>query len=165
MARQGQPIFVNRPSIRLSRSGGRGRAGKAAGFSLVEVLVASVIGTVVVGGSMMAFVAASRMMQTQNTPAFAEAAGYAQQTLEKYRNMIACDSPWFNPATCAPLPLNTWTEDSLPLPGSGGTESFLSSGVKRCYQVTPQDCDGTGGVGDCLKVEAQVCWNGASCSC
>ncbi|MBI3010979.1 MAG: prepilin-type N-terminal cleavage/methylation domain-containing protein [Candidatus Omnitrophica bacterium] len=152
---------------RFYETGERGRAGRAAGFSLVEVLVASAVGAVVVGGSMMAFVAASRMMQTQNTPAFSEAAGYAQQTLEKYRNMIACDSPWFVAGTCLPsasLP-TTWTEDPLPLSGSGGTESFLSTGAKRCYRVTSQDCDGASGVGDCFAVEAQVCWNGASCSC
>lgn len=141
------------------------------GFTLIEVLVASAIGAVVAGGSVMAVVAASRMLRAQSGSGSAEAAQYAQQTLERFRNMIACNSPWFNPATCAtalgPGGLPTaWTTDPLPAVTPGTVSILNTASPKRCYRVTEQNCDGVGGPGDCFNVEAQVCWNGeASCSC
>ena len=139
-----------------------------AGFTLIEVLVASAIGAVVAGGSVMAVVAASRMLRAQSGSGSAEAAQYAQQTLERFRNMIACSPPWFDAVTCAPviapggLPTG-WTNDPLPL-ATPGTETILTTVSKRCYKVTPQDCDGAPG-NDCFNVEAQVCWNGTACPC
>ena len=136
------------------------------GFSLLEVLVASVITLVVVVGTAAAFVTAARMTRAQSNTGNIEAAGYARETVERFRNMIACDSPWFDPATCAPTSIPAgWQPD--PLPGAAGSESILATGMLRCYRVTQQDCDGVGGVGDCLAVEARVCWNNdlANCPC
>ena len=139
------------------------------GFTLTEVLVAALVGAVVTWGTASAFLAAARMMQTQNNSALAEAASYAQQTLERKRNMIACDAPWFNPATCAPtLPIG-WQDDAFRdadgNPYAGGTESILNRGAQRRYCVTPANCDGVPdppGEGDCFRVEVRVCWAGGT---
>lgn len=144
---------------------------RATGFTLIEVLVASAIGAVVAGGSVMAVVAASRMLRAQSGSGSAEAAQYAQQTLERFRNMIACNSSWFNPATCVPVlgpPMDgNWITDPWdPPPPRPGVDSILNTAnPKRCYRVQPLDCDGVVG-SDCFTVQAQVCWNGeASCPC
>ncbi len=153
--------------------GGRG------GFTLAEVLVASVIAAVIAGGTMMAFVAADKMMRTRTNPALAEAAAYGQQTMERYRNKIRCgpaeipDLPdWFDTVTCAPtanLP-TTWTNDPITTQvGNTGSESISKlGGLKRCYQVVQNKKCGTGDplVADCYSLEARVCWdNDAVCPC
>lgn len=144
---------------------------KGAGFTLTEVLVASAIGAVVAGGSMIAYVAAARMMRAPGVPSADEAVVYARETLETYRNMIACDSPWFVAATCAPVlgpPMDgNWIADPwLPPPPRPGVESILNTSTpKRCYRVIKRDCDGDGTDGDCFNVDAQVCWNGTACPC
>ena len=137
------------------------------GFTLIEVLVASLISAVVAGGTLTAFVTAARLARQASSPASLEAAAYAQQTLEEYRNMIACDSAWFDSANCtvsAGLP-SVWTNEPLP---AGGTESIqnLGGGAKRCYRVNSADCDGNGTTGDCFQVEVVVCWNDfTGCPC
>lgn len=135
------------------------------GFTLLEIVAASVTIAVVTSGTFMAYVAASRMTRAQNEPGVAEANLYARETIERFRNLIACDSPWFDLTTCNPsagLP-TAWTAD--PLPVSAGSQSILNTGASRCYRVTSQDCDGIGGVDDCLAVEVRVCWNGDPCPC
>jgi len=128
------------------------------GVTLVEVLVASVIAAVSVAGTATAFVAAARMTRTQSNPGTAEASVYARQTAERFRDRVACDDLWFDPATCQPTGLPAgWQSD--PLPAGAGTESILNIGARRCYQVTPRDCGGLGIVSDCLAIEVRVCWN------
>ena len=138
-------------------------------FTLTEVLIAAVIGAVVAWGTASAFLAAARLLRAQDNSALAEAASYAQQTLERKRNHIACAAPWFDPTTCAPaagMPTK-WTDDPFVdaggTPYAGGTESILNPpGAQRRYCVTSADCDG-GGPGDCFKVEVRVCWDGTAC--
>ena len=124
------------------------------GVTLVEILVASVIGALLAGGTMMAFVMSRKV--TTNAAGTVEAAELAQQTLERFRNQIACDLPWFNGANCASgaaLP-TSWTTDTIPasssLPVQGGT---------RQYKVSPADCDGDGTPGDCFRVDSKVTWS------
>lgn len=129
--------------------------------------MASVVAAVIAGGTMSAFVAASRMQQGQGPAMSTEVSNYAQQTLERFRNLIACDSPWFDPVTCAPtagVP-TAWTEDPLPPPDQTAERSIVRTTAKRCYRVVPQDCDGDTVPTDCFSVEVQVCWNGETCSC
>ena len=119
------------------------------GTSLIEVLVGSVIGAVLVAGLMAAFLTALRV--SEHGGGNTEAASLAQQTLERFRNEIACGpGSWFDVA-CNPsaLPANA------PDPLGGG--ALYGSGT-RSYTVTPADCDGVGGVGDCFKVVAKVSW-------
>ena len=155
------------------RSGSvRARTGQRQGFTLIEIIAAAAVAAVVAGGSMLALVAASRMMRQGDTPAIAEASGYAQQTIERFRNMIACDSSWFGPG-CAPrlnppnadgMPTN-WVEDQLPDRNPANTESFLDLAAatpktaRRCYRVVPRDCDADAAVGDCFEIEMKVLWN------
>lgn len=148
-------------------SGDRVHAMKQAGFTLAELLIGSLIGTVVAGGTMMAFVTATRLNRQQGNPQLVEASLLAQQTIERYRNHMACDGPWFDPATCAAnasLP-TAWTSDLLPAPASGGSETMLGPGAKRQFCVTQEDCDGVGGVGDCFAVQVRVCWGDDTSRC
>ena len=118
------------------------------GMSLIEVLVAASIASVLVGGLMAAFLTAMRISTRSSSGA--EAAGLVQQTLERLRNKVACDSSWFGGANCGATPPPPNTPD--PLVGGalfGGT---------RTYTVTAADCDGVGGPGDCLKVVAKASW-------
>ena len=121
------------------------------GMTLIEVLAAAVIGTVLVGGVMAAFLTAMRLGQQGGGTS--EAATYAQETLERYRNHIACDdAAWFNPATCAFVgPIAGSPVPALP----GGA---LFGGATRTYSVAAADCDGVGGAGDCFKVMTKVAW-------
>ena len=170
-------MHVDRPNkassdYRSSRCGMLDRMGQAVmtrhaqGFTLAEVLVGSLIASIVAGGTMMALVTAARIANQSSSPEGAEANAYARETLEKFRNMIACDSPWFDPTTCAATAAmpTTWQEDPLPPAGSGGTLSILGPGAKRCYQVKSENC--AGAPGDCYVIQVQVCWRGTSaCQC
>ncbi len=134
------------------------------GFTFTEVLISSILVSVVAGGTMMAAIAAARMTQGQNEPEYAEAGQYAQQTTERFRNRISCDAPWFDPLTCAPAPgmaVNTWQNDPLPAPG--GNDSILNTPSARRYCITPADCDGVGGAGDCFTLQVRVCWDTTVC--
>jgi type II secretory pathway pseudopilin PulG len=129
---------------------------RAAGFTMVEALVASVIVAVVAGGTMMSLVTAARISRAQSSPGISEATGYARETTEKFRNHIACGPPWFD-AACNPLLPVGWQAD--PLPGAAGSESILNTGAARWYRVSAQDCDGNAAPGDCFQMEVKVCWN------
>ena len=158
----------------LSRSTPRG------GFTLLEVMIASLVGAIVAGGTMMAYIVAARLMRAQDNPQVAEATWFAQETMERFRNMIACGQgsvgEWFDQASCAPVasppaPLGSgmptaWTSD--PLPAGAGTRSIVASGVaRRCYRMTPADCDGDGTAGDCFQMDVQICWKtiDPTCNC
>ena len=131
---------------------------RAPGFTLVEVLVASVIASVVAGGTMMAFVTAARINSVQSNPDMSEASGFAQQTVERFRNQVGADSTWLSTQADG-----AWHGDALP--GGGGTASILTKGPKRCYRVTAEDLDGDT-VTDGYAVSATVCWNDlAGCPC
>ena len=138
----------------------------AKGFTLIEVMIASLIATVVAAGTLMANVTAARIVRAESHTMYAEASAYAQQTTEQFRNMVACGEgqpgEWFDIATCNPIgvPLG-WTNDALP---AGGSESLTQyPNAKRCYRVTPTNCSG---VNDCLQVEVSVCWNDLTgCPC
>lgn len=131
--------------LRTQRAVGR------AGFTLMEVIMASVIASLVAGGTLAAFIAAARMTARQGSPAYAEAGGFAQQTLERIRNAVAADDTWFQTQAA----IGTWIADALP--GGGGSESIQALPAKRCYLVTPRDCDALPG-NDCYSVSVQVCW-------
>jgi prepilin-type N-terminal cleavage/methylation domain-containing protein len=152
------------------------RRAQRAGFTLIEVIAAGAIAAVIAGGSMLAYVAAARMMRQGDTPAIAEASGFAQQTIERFRNMIACNSNWFDPADCAPRPFPpnaggmpvTWVEDPLPAWDASNTQSILNPAngtSRRCFQVVSQSCDVDAALGDCFRIDVQVCWNGGACPC
>ena len=130
------------------------------GFTLLEVLVASAIMSVAAGGTMVAFIAAGRMMRAQSHPDTAEAVGYAQETMETLRDNIACQPPWFDAACTPTLPVG-WQAD--PLPGPASTNTILAAAARRCYRVTQQNC---AAAGDCFAVEVRMCWNDvANCPC
>lgn len=120
-----------------------------AGFTLLEAVVAVAIMGLAVGGTIMAFVTADQVTRNQNPTDYAEAAGYAQQTAEQFRNHIY--------AGASLLP-TTWTDQPLPSPPLPPSPSILRQGATRLYRVTSEDCDGVGGVGDCYAIEVKVSW-------
>jgi len=140
------------------------------GFTMVEVLVASVLASVVAGGTMMAFITAARISHEQSSPSIAEAGGYAQETVERFRNRVAASQaqdPAFGDNWLTTTAGAGWTNDPLPPPASGGTESILGmgTGAKRCYRLTAADCDGVPG-NDCYALEVKVCWKDLTgCPC
>ena len=144
------------------------------GFTLIEVLASSLIASVVVGGTLMAFVTAARIGHAMDPRQQAEAALFGQETLERLRNRVGTDDPTFNPANpLFPSPasvVSNWQEDPLLdaqgnlLPGS--PDSILGVDgrqAKRCYRMIKENCAGV--VGDCYAVQVKVCWNGTLCPC
>ena len=131
---------------------------------MVEVVIASLVASIVAGGTLMAFVTAARMTASQDPVANAEASALAQETVEKFRNFVGDDAMWNNWLTANAD--GSWHSDP-PVVGSGGSESKLTvAGAKRCYRVTPADCDGDGAADDCVAVQSRVCWNNVSnCPC
>ena len=113
------------------------------GFTLLEVVLAAVIGSVIAGGTMIAFVTALNI--SHRASGTSEAAHLAQQTIERFRNRIACDDGWFDPATCAASGLPAgWQPD-------GGLPPAITA---RDYQVTA----GCNGEPDCVTVQVRVQW-------
>ena len=110
-------------------------------MTLIEILAAALIGAVVAGGVMAAFITALRI--SQGAAVVFNLSALSGQTLERYRNRIACDDAWFNPVTCTPVALPVNAPDPAP-------------GVTRTYTVTALDCDGVAGPGDCFQVMAKV---------
>jgi len=102
------------------------------GFTLIEIVMASLIGGVLAGGTMIAFLRASRLAQgSSNT---VEATSLAQQTVERFRNKIACRQPdegsgqtWYD-ESCAPAVPSGPQDDELP-------EGALGGRGTRTYEV------------------------------
>ncbi len=122
------------------------------GVTLIEILAASLIGALLAGGSLIAFTASALM--TRESVTMVEASDYAVQTIEAYRNRIACDDVWFD-ASCNLLP-QAWAPDAPAFPaGQSALQPFF---FDRQYQVVPLDCDGVGGTGDCYQVDVRLRW-------
>ena len=127
------------------------------GFTLMEIVAASVIGALVAGGTMTAFVMAVKFSQKASSRT--EATQLAQQTLEKFRDRVACrgsgqtqGDAWYDAACNADAPLGSTSD---PIPGSSVLPQFNGA---RTYSVVPWDCDGDGMPGDCMKVVTKVTW-------
>lgn len=129
----------------------------ARGITLIEMLAAAMILSMLAGGTLMGFATASRI--STQTSGRTEAGYLAQQTLEKYRNRVACaltsgeassKTAWYDDIACAPnVPPGTQVE-GIPATTPPSTAS------SRKYWVSPVDCDGVGGAGDCLEVRVEV---------
>ena len=128
------------------------------GITLLEILIAAVIAAVVVGGTMTAFLSATTVSEVSSEEV--GSAAYAQQTIERFRNKVACrqsteltTDTWFDNACAPAAPSGVVTDGDLS--GSG------IPGATRQYQVVAVDCDGDGTAGDCLQVESKVHWEPA----
>ncbi|MBI3324226.1 MAG: prepilin-type N-terminal cleavage/methylation domain-containing protein [Candidatus Omnitrophica bacterium] len=137
-----------------------GSSGCRRGLTLLEVMVAAVIATLIVTGTLSAFNMGVHM--AEHTSGRAEASYLAEQGLERLRNSIACRQgaetaaqTWYN-ATCVAEPTTTVTEPAFALAGPG---SITGQGLVRKYTATPADCDGINGTGDCYQVSVTVSWN------
>lgn len=133
-------------------------------ISLIEVVVAAVIGSLLAGGTLMAFVLASKV--SNEALQQAEALSYAVETIERFRNRVACDDAWFDDAgvdcNFSGVDLNLpqgMTADDLPDPTDPPTSVLIGRGMSetRRYQVLPSNCDGVAGA-DCYTVNVVVNW-------
>ena len=142
---------------------------------MIEVLIAGVMASVVAVGTAAAFVAAARMTRVRNNPTFAEASISAQQTVDRFRNQVACDAvvngtAWYT-ANCLVDPAlpDVWVSDDLLLPANGVTDSLLNQfpNAKRCRKIIRlPNCNAGAGVSDCIQVQTKVCWNDlTNCPC
>jgi prepilin-type N-terminal cleavage/methylation domain-containing protein len=132
------------------------------GMTLVEILVAAVLVSLIAGGVLIAYLTAIRISKGSSVET--DAAFLGQQTIERFRNHVACDDSWYTGPGPGPectadtsdpdLP-TAWRNDPDGIPA--GSQLAQLSG-SRTYQVTPADCDGVGGAGDCLQVEVKVRW-------
>ena len=129
------------------------------GMTLVEIVTASVLAALLVGGTMMAFVSATKGVH--HSSGRGEATFLALQTLEGYRNQVACrqgaetqSQAWFNAACQADAPVGNNAEA---LPMDADLAKFPNA--SRQYQITPRDCDGDSIVGDCLQMTVKVHWD------
>ena len=124
-------------------------------MTLVEVVVAAVIGALVAGGTLMAFVTAQQLTQIAATQV--ESTYDAQQTIDRYRTRIACrqvsemSDAWLNEECNAMTPFTK--TDTLPPESSGSVTG-------REYKVEPVDLDSDGKV-DYFKVVTKVTWKQA----
>ena len=132
----------------------------ARGVTLVEVVVAAVIGALVAGGTLMAFVMAQQLTQISSTQV--EATYRAQQTIDRFRTRVACrqvgelSDAWLDASCNATTPFTK--VDELPPNGSGSVTA-------REYEVVPVDLDPDGpgpqtpdGQVDYFKVVTKVTW-------
>ena len=148
------------------------------GFTLLEVLIASLVIAIVVVGTMSAFIVASRILGTQNSSVYAEASACAQQKLEKFRNHVAAAVAGASDTFLedhAPLGWQIDGSDDLSDCGSSNNSSIsirdTTSPPVRKFCVKRGDCNGNGilaGVGsppevDCYALLTKVCWNGTPC--
>ena len=127
------------------------------GFSLIEIVAASVIGALVAGGTMTAFVMTVKF--SQKASSHTEATQLAQQTLERFRDRVACrqsgqtqSDTWYDTSCNADAPAGSTTDS---IPASSVLPKFSGA---RTYKVVPADCDGDGSAGDCMKVVTKVTW-------
>jgi prepilin-type N-terminal cleavage/methylation domain-containing protein len=129
--------------------------GSQRGVTLLEILISSLIVSVVVGGTMMAYLTALRI--AREAIYFSEATAFAVQTFERFRSRMACDDAWLDPASCGAgvgLPV-VWTAD--PLPG-GAQGSKLPQGSRQYILAPgPDDFDGDG-IRDYYQVMVKVSW-------
>lgn len=139
----------------------------AAGMSLVDVLIALVIGLLITGGTIKGFETAARL--SGRSIGKAEAVTYAIQTLEGKRNKIACRQggetamdAWFLPGSCAPdtaaSPIGK-PPITEPLPG-GIVPSILGyAGTTRNYEVRSGPDFNGDGKPDYYIIKSKVTWN------
>lgn len=131
-----------------------------AAFTLVEIIIASLITAVVVGGTMAAFIAAARMTHAQNGPLYAEAMNCAQQKLERFRNRVAQDDPFLQANAGLGWQIDNGVDDLTDC--GSGSESLQTRAPQRRFCVRGEDCDGAPGL-DCFAVLVRVCWDGTAC--
>lgn len=134
---------------RFLKSGAR----RELGFSFIELMAASLITSVVAGGTFMAIATAARLTSTQASPQVGEAMGFAQESVEKPRNHVATDDPWFG------ISPGSWQDDPVSPPVGSESINQVANPAERRVCVVEEDCGGDGN-NDCFRVKVKVCWKG-----
>ncbi len=133
------------------------------GFSLVEIVVASLLVSVVAAGTMASFIAAARISQDINATTMTEGGGRARQVLESLRNSVGAGSPVFTGGDTGWVTIPTTGDISLPAGTSTSPLSINTQSSVNQYRMVPQDCDGDGLVdAACYTVSVRQCWDGST---
>lgn len=129
------------------------------GVTIMEVIVASVLASFLAIGVMMAFMASTKGTGRASTRG--QAMFYVEQTLEGYRNHIACrqgneakGDSWYN-TNCKADPPTGWVAEAMPT----DADVVKFPNATRQYKAEPADCDGVNGTGDCMKLTVKVSWD------
>jgi len=123
------------------------------GITLVEILVSSIIGALIAGGTMTAFLLAAR--NTRASMGHADMAALFQESFEKIRNSVSCEnSPYFD-GNCNPVTV-PGLNDNDPIPAEHPLKRWDPTAT-RTVGVEAHDCDGLPG-NDCLKVIVKIHW-------
>lgn len=123
------------------------------GISLIEILVASVIGALLAGGTLMAMTMGVKL--TRGSVMTGDVSAYAAQTIERNRNRIACDDAWFN-SNCTFVGPGGEQNEAPSLPTDSSLEPLPD--VSRRFTVEAKDCDGDGALGDCYRMAVSLQW-------
>ena len=135
-------------------------------MTLVEILAGTLITSIVVGGTMTAFVTAARIQRAGASAISVRASDSAQELLELLRNHVATDDTFFQTRAGGGWLNDDGSTQVPPLAIGDPAEE-----VKRVYRVEGADCDGDGvvaGAGappeiDCYAVTVKVCWDQLTC--
>ena len=126
------------------------------GLTLMELIAASVLGALVAGGVLTAFLLAAK--NTRGSVRTVDAVAMAEETLERFRNKIACDDFWFAfIPDCGGIGLLLNQPDPVLL--NHPIKTVDPGNADRRYDVEPWDCDGDGVLRDCYRVKVTVNWN------
>ncbi len=124
------------------------------GVTLVEILISSVIGALIAGGTMTAFMLAAR--NTRASMGHADMAALFQESFEKIRNSVSCENSLYFDGSCNPVTV-PGANDNDPIPASHPFKQW-DPAATRTVDVEAYDCDGLPG-NDCLKVIVKIHWD------
>ena len=121
----------------------------------VEVIAAAVLGSLIAGGTMMAFVTAARI--ARSPVGGVTAAGALGSAVDFGRNRMACDDRWFVESGCGYYGPEFPGKDFQPVPDIPllkPTKGQADS-MKPEWKAEPWDCSGDGQP-DCVRIIARV---------
>ena len=128
------------------------------GVTLIEVIAAAVIGSVIAGGTMVAFVTALNISQRASQAT--ELDYLAQQTMERFRNRIACDDTWFAAPGCTAAAIPP-TDD--PIPATAPIQKFPPTSRKFTMTPGPDSPADTDTDPDYYIMQVRACANDPTC--
>ena len=131
------------------------------GITLVELIAASVAVALLAAVTLIAFLTSARISSQSNQ--HVGAAYLLQQTIERFRNQVACDNTTNVPGADPTSPTPQWFGANCASVADFNANEPLPPGyTTRDYKVQAVDCDQdtkNPGVPDCFEVTATVHWD------
>ena len=146
--------------LRLSRSSGDGSSGSArSGVTLVELIAASVAVALLAAVTLIAFLTSARISSQSNQNV--GAAYLLRQTIERFRNQVACDNTGIVPGAVGATP-QWFGANCTSVADFSANEPLPPGYTTRNYKVQAVDCDQdttNPNVPDCFEVTTTVHWD------